>query len=62
MVLLILCVVVLSLGIGVGVWRGRRYGAARGLKAGLITVVIALFGLFALFAAVIALYYARGGH
>jgi hypothetical protein len=53
---------VLALAIAIGVWRGRRHGTARGVKAAAITAVIGIVGLLGGCAALTAFYYQTGGH
>jgi hypothetical protein len=53
--------ILLGLAIVIGLWRGRRRGARHGLKAGAIAAAIGVAG-FAAFSALVAFYYATGGH
>jgi pimeloyl-ACP methyl ester carboxylesterase len=52
----------LTLASGVGIWRGARYGAGRGVKALAITAGIGIVVLAVLFVFWIIVYYASGGH
>jgi hypothetical protein len=53
--------ILLGLAVVIGLWRGRRRGARHGLKAGAIVAAIGVAG-FAAFSALVAVYYATGGH
>jgi pimeloyl-ACP methyl ester carboxylesterase len=52
----------LILAIGVGVWRGAKYGAGRGVKAAALTTGVGGIILVVLFVVYLIAYYANGGH
>ena len=52
----------LALAVALGVWRGRKHGAARGLKTAAAAIGLGLVALVVFFVAVIVVYYAMGGH
>ena len=51
----------LALAIGVGLWRSEQ-GYAHGFKIGAITLAIGILVLLVLYATLLVVYYASGGH
>jgi hypothetical protein len=52
----------LAVALGIGLWRGARFGTARGVKAAAVTTAIGIVTLVVLYVALIVAYYASGGH